>query len=148
MIPIQKSPELETSDQLYDVLYGHIKKGDCTAIEAYLNGDGDPNLHNRNGWTLLMAAAFKGNLRIVTLLLERGAEVNAVTRKSGESALALAAGGGYTKSVKRLLEHGADVSVTPLSRSLAHYLRYAKSPCESVNRLLAGVGVVPPEISV
>ena len=47
-------------DEIYDQLYSCIKYGRLEAVAEYLDNGGNPNLTNRNGWSLLMAAAFKG----------------------------------------------------------------------------------------
>ncbi len=127
-------------DETFDVLYQATKHGKLAEIEAFLNQGGDPNLTNKNGWTLLMSAAFKGNSRILTLLLERGASINSVNNVAGESALSIAAGSGHQKCVKILLEHGADVGVRPLGQSLLAFMKYAQHPSEEVIQLLVEAG--------
>ena len=128
-------------DALYDSLYSKIKNRDFLGVENYLDAGGDPSLCNRKGWSLLMAAASKGNLEIVTLLLDRDADINALTKHSSESALTMAASSGRTKSVRLLLERGASVSVQPLGRNLAKYMETASSPSEDVLRLLRDAGM-------
>jgi ankyrin repeat protein len=129
----------ETMDETFDQLYQEIKHGRLAAVEAFLNQDGDPNLTNRSGWTLLMSAAFKGNSRIVTLLLDRKANINSLN-VAGESALSIAAGGGHQKCVRILLEHGADIHVRPLGQPLLAFMKYARHPSEVVNELLIKAG--------
>lgn len=58
----------------------------------------------------LISAAKEGNITACKLLLEQGAEVNAMDEK-GNTPLHYAAQGGYTELCKLLLEHGADVNV-------------------------------------
>jgi ankyrin repeat protein len=53
-----------------------------------------------------MIAAEKGHTKIVQLLLEKGADVNA-KNKYGETALMYAAENGHTETVQLLLEKGA-----------------------------------------
>ena len=84
-------------DDEFDILYQHIKHGRQAAVEQYLDNGGNVNLANRNGWSLLICAAFKGNSRILTLLLDRGADIDATTNPSYESALDLAAAGGHVE---------------------------------------------------
>ena len=128
-------------DELFDQLYQEIKHGRLTAIETYLDGRGDPNLINRNGWSLLMAAAFKGNSRILSLLLSRNVILEA-TNGAGETALTLAAGGGHVKCVKVLLTHGASINVRPLGQDLSMFMQYARQPSAEVTQLLADAGAV------
>lgn len=59
--------------------------------------------------TPLHVAANKGNIKLVKLLLSKGANVNAVD-KDGETPLREAAKGGNIDTVKYLIEKGADVN--------------------------------------
>lgn len=68
--------------------------------------------------TILMEAAVRGNLRIMSLLLERGANVN-MADKDGWTALMGATVQGRMESVKLLLEHGADVNAKNLNGETA-----------------------------
>jgi ankyrin repeat protein len=52
----------------------------------------------------------KGNTKIVELLLEKGADVNAKDKDGNVTALIMAASNGHTETVKFLLERGADVN--------------------------------------
>ncbi|KAF8507543.1 ankyrin repeat-containing domain protein, partial [Gautieria morchelliformis] len=56
--------------------------------------------------TALQAAAFSGHMEIFQLLLEQGADVNAMGGEYGTALLA-AALSGHTEIVQLLLEHGA-----------------------------------------
>ena len=96
------------TDEVFDEFYSHIKRGRLEAVTEYLNSGGDPNLTNRNGWSLLMSAAFKGNSRILRLLLERGATLEPAG-SGNKTALMFAAAKGHVKCVKLLLAHGASV---------------------------------------
>ncbi|MGH8248872.1 MAG: ankyrin repeat domain-containing protein [Gammaproteobacteria bacterium] len=57
----------------------------------------------------MVSAARKGDLRVVSALLEKGADVNAKT-VHGVSALCFAAGNGHLETVKFLMERGADLN--------------------------------------
>jgi len=126
-------------DEAFDRIYDDIKYGRLAAVEEFLNQGGNPNLTNKNGWTLVMSAAFKGNSRILSLLLERGANINSIN-VAGCSALSLAAGSGHQKCVKLLLAQGADVQVRPLGQPLLTFMQYAQCPSPEINQLLAEAG--------
>ncbi len=82
--------------------------GDLVGAEDQLRRGADANVTDSRGTPLLMIAVFKGNTRLVKLLLEYGADVNKQS-STGESALMLAALLGREQLVDLLLESGADV---------------------------------------
>lgn len=64
-----------------------------------------------------MEAAREGYLPMVALLLEHGANINAQTEETQETALTLACCGGFQEVVSYLLECGANIELgasTPL----------------------------------
>lgn len=77
---------------------GHERNG-VNAVLAAIHKGGDVNERDESGWTPLMHAALECRPRIVTVLLDHGAEVNLRGRgeddkfsNSGQTALLLAAG--------------------------------------------------------
>lgn len=70
----------------------------------------DINCRDTNGMTPLIAAAGKGYLDMVKLLIERGADVSLKEKRKGLSALKFAAGGGHSEVIRLLLDAGADVN--------------------------------------
>lgn len=123
----------------YDRLYKDIKRDRLTNVEEYLNRGGDPSLSSSGGWSLLMATAFLGSSRILALLMDYGAGLEAAT-VMGETALALAVGRGHTKCVKLLLAGGASVSIRPLGHPLSTYMEYCGGPYPNIQKLLAEAG--------
>lgn len=64
-----------------------------------------------NGRTALQAAAERGHIRIVSKLLDLGADVNAPpSPTAGKTALSAAAGNGFAEIVELLLQYGAEVN--------------------------------------
>lgn len=63
-----------------------IKVQNVEAVDVLVRCGADPNLHNRKGVSPISAAAHKGNIPIMELLIQHGAAVNAVN-VSGSTAL-------------------------------------------------------------
>lgn len=87
--------------------------GDDAYVSAWL--DEQPELlhtYSHDGWTPLHLAAFFGGDEAIALLLERGADVNAVSRNRMENRPIHAAAAGRKNGVIHLLlEKGADPNV-------------------------------------
>jgi hypothetical protein len=49
------------------------KRGDVAALAEWLDGGGNPDQHDGEGWSPLLAASARGHAEAVSLLLERGA---------------------------------------------------------------------------
>ena len=86
------------------------RAGDSAGVEAAITAGADINTITTDGWefTALMWAATNGHTDIVKLLLDRGADIDAVYR-DGNNALTLAATNGHANTVKLLLDRGADI---------------------------------------
>lgn len=94
-----------------DALSRAIERGDVDEVKRRL-GRRARRINDRRpatGSTPLGDAAFRGNLEIVKLLLDRGAKVNA-TNRDGNTPLLVAAFMCRTDVVKYLLEKGASLS--------------------------------------
>jgi ankyrin repeat protein len=84
-----------------------VKLQNEAAIDVLLRCNIDPNQYNRRGVTPISAAAHKGFVPIMRLLIKAGAFVNAVNQ-SGSTALIQAAHFGHYEAVKLLLEEHAN----------------------------------------
>jgi ankyrin repeat protein len=98
---------MTVDEQLFDA----ARNGDVDTLLALLDKDPE-KLHARAkpyGWSLLHAAAEKGQIRVVDLLLRRGLDVN--TREEGDNTYAMhwAAAAGHLDVVRRLADAGGDV---------------------------------------
>lgn len=84
-------------------------RGDVKVLREVL--DAHPDLlsaYDRSGWSALQLAAYTGNMEAVRLLLERGADVDAVSRNElAATALKSAEVAGHTKIAEVLRSHGA-----------------------------------------
>jgi ankyrin repeat protein len=92
-------------------LFTAAREGDVAAITALLDAHPD-KLHAREkpyGWTLLHAAAHRGHLTIVDLLLRRGLDVNVTEHGDRTYAMHWAAAAGHLEVVRRLADAGGDV---------------------------------------
>lgn len=105
------------------------RKGNIKKVQKLINAGQNVNEPNRWGTTPLHAAAFWGQADIASLLLAKGAQVDA-KRESGQgdmmTPLHLAALGGHRSVITLLLGHGAAVDaennrgLTPLLLLLQH----------------------------
>jgi len=85
-------------------------EGDVQAVENFMIAGTDPNVTDEKGNTALIAAAKKGHQEIVTILLEKGADIESRDSKFGATPLIWAAIRGQTDTVKLLLQKGAAIS--------------------------------------
>ena len=86
----------------------HSFKGHTETIKSLIAQGKDINARNIRGQTPLHLAAAKGNSDVVQLLLENGAEVDAVATDSGCTSLHYAASLGHVELCELLVRYGAD----------------------------------------
>lgn len=102
--------ESSNSTQVLSPLMEAVKTGSLIKVESVLRTEEDSlNSIDENGMTPLDFACYKGNLEIVKLLTEKGANVNNDKHVHGFTALMFAALGGYADVVQYLLENGAEI---------------------------------------
>ena len=101
-----------------------VEAGNTWAAKKWLD-EGLPSdfLADRIG-SGLMIAAWAGNLELMALFHQRGANVNLVNR-FGEGALQLAAWRGHAEAVRWLIEHGAEVKRIDKQWGALHYAAFA-----------------------
>ena len=88
---------------------GHLK-----AAVLLLDDGADPSLPNSNGHTPLMLGAAKGHKAMVELLIDRGAEVDAVELKKGGTAFHLACSSNQPDCAAALIEAGCNTAAKSL----------------------------------
>lgn len=81
---------------------------DAALVQRLLDCGLDPNRANWIGRTFLHVAAEKGAVAVAQVLLEAGADLEAVELDGGSTPLGCAVGKGQTEMVRFLLERGAD----------------------------------------
>jgi len=84
--------------------------GNTAIIEKLLKAGADPESPNGDGQTALMIVARTSNLPAANALLKKKANVNAVEKWHGQTALMWATAEKQPEMVKLLIKHGADVN--------------------------------------
>ena len=99
--------EVVLGEALYDAAFS----GDARSVTAWLDEGGgvDARCTERNGATLLLAAALAGHEAMVRMLLQRGASVNLQTSGGGTALMGGGAGGRTRHSHTRRV-HSADIT--------------------------------------
>ncbi len=93
----------ELAGRLFDM----ARSGDAASLAAYLDAGVPVDLRNQSGDSLLMLAAYHGNVEAVTALAERGADADLANDK-GQTPLAGAVFKGFDDVVAALVKAGAD----------------------------------------
>lgn len=144
----QSSVEMTTLDaEAESLMHKAAKKGEVDIVE-YLLGKGVPvDLVDEALMTPLHAACSNDNpyvaVKVAQLLLDHGADVNAVSGKDGKTAIMLASEAAYWNSdvVSLLLEKGADVNVVDKKgQDAISYAVYATHSKTEVVQLLLNHG--------
>lgn len=91
-------------------LFQMIDKNDQAAIKAALKGKPNLEIKNPEGQTPLLYALYKKQLAIALLLIDSGADVNAVDNIQNTPFL-YAGATGFLDVVKACLQHGANFSI-------------------------------------
>ncbi len=88
-----------------------VREGAIDAVKQFLEAGFSPDLTNERGVPLLCIAARNRHRAVVIQLLQKGADVNAVSKDRGNTALMDAAAEKDSDLVKDLIESGADLNV-------------------------------------
>jgi outer membrane protein assembly factor BamB len=96
------------ADDKTEEFWNHVKQGDLEKVKTDLASGVDVNAKNKYGATALLFASDKGNVEMLNLLLQNGAEVNVKDSFYGGTPLTFAAFNGHVDAVKLLLQKGAN----------------------------------------
>eukprot|EP00092_Neocalanus_flemingeri_P104019 GFUD01133180.1.p1 GENE.GFUD01133180.1~~GFUD01133180.1.p1 ORF type:complete len:449 (-),score=125.35 GFUD01133180.1:51-1397(-) len=99
---------IKKESRLDSLLHAKAHSGDVGGVQQVLDsGRVHADSRDQDGTTPLMLAARNGRVKVVSLLLEEGADPN-IRKISGVTAIFLASVGGYSDIVTKLVEAGAD----------------------------------------
>jgi len=107
--PVEHSVDKQSFDAAQQLLMASIK-GDEELTKEILATGVDVDARDSDGGTALQWAAWYGYSRVLTALLDHGADINAKDHTSGRAALHEAAEHGNLSCVEILLQHGAEVN--------------------------------------
>ena len=101
-------------------IFHHVGSNHCETISQMIeDGTIHINYSNEAQRTILCCACGYGNLEMVNLLLDHGADVN-LADINGVTPLRQAVKNGYTEIVKLLLEHKANINCSVFGDTLMH----------------------------
>ncbi|RLU17107.1 hypothetical protein DMN91_011176 [Ooceraea biroi] len=114
-------------------IWAAAKDGDLERVQELLDRNVSPNVEDSAGYKPLHYAARNGHYDVCELLLDNGADINAVTPAVGATALHRAATQGHSNIVKMLLRHGANVNLVDADgRTALHRVLSAPLPRDQV----------------
>lgn len=88
--------------------------GNTERVHQLIQSGVDPNTQTKNGYTPLMGAAMEGNMSVVRLFLQAGADLELKDFKSGQTALFFATDQNRAEIMKLLIKAGADLEATDI----------------------------------
>ena len=94
----------------YDGLRKAVANSDVATVLACIEASMRLDKYDDTGETLLINAASKGDIAIVKLLIEKGAEIDQIHKQHGSTALMFAAENGHTETVQALIDRGANIN--------------------------------------
>lgn len=118
------------------------KKGDIEAIKLFLDEGMNINAVNKRGQTALIRAAEYQREELVTLLLEKGADVEFIGERHARTPLMEAAGVGNNSIIKQLVGKGATVNAKDYEGTTPLHFAVMYGHLETV-KLLIELGADP-----
>ena len=102
----------QDSDSPAEALHAAVRTGHIEQVRQILDNGVDVNARDRLGSTPLLDAVWNGNIAITTLLLSKGADVNAMHAEAGSTALEYAVLTSHADLVSLLIAAHADLAHT------------------------------------
>ena len=111
LLPNGKMVEAPRDNSAYGgaALFNAILKDRTSMVESLLKNGVEINIKTPDGTTPLMAAAARGSIEIINLLLAKGADMNA-GNNAGETAFQVAMRYGFTSAAELLKSAGTNLS--------------------------------------
>ena len=100
---------LQAQNQQQELFFKAARANDVNSLKEFLDKGMDVNVKNRYGNTALFFAIDKGNLAVVDLLLERGADPNLKDSFYGETPFGWAIYKKNTPILKSIINHGGEI---------------------------------------
>jgi len=100
-------PLVAGAQDINEEFFAAARKGDTTAVKAFLDKGVDVNAKTRYGATALSYACDKGHVEVVKLLIDRGADLNVKDTFYGEAPIGWALSRDHAEIVRLLLDKGA-----------------------------------------
>ena len=108
------APQATDKSALNEELWNAARAGDVARVAKALDSGADINSGNRYKATALFFAADKGHVEVIKLLIERGADVNALDSFYKFRPLMMALMNNHTPAAALLLERGSEGAVDAL----------------------------------
>lgn len=118
-------------------LYAAAQGNHLQVVEVLLKNNADPNLPESNNATPLMFAAEKGYLEVVKLLIAHKADLNAISQRTGGTALINACSSGRSEVVEFLLKQEGLKQIYPLGKTPLWCAAAYSKDVKTVETLLA-----------
>lgn len=122
-----------------EAFFSSIYKGDLAGIKSYLDAGGDVKIVDKSGCSPLFLAAYLDQevaVEVITLLLDKGVDINYQDSTTQQTALMNACFNGNLEAVKLLIEKGADASLKDMVGETALDIARIKENKEIVKFLM------------
>ena len=118
-----------------------VSLGKADKMQALIDAGANIDAVNAHGWKALhLAAAKNDDSKCLTVMLQAGADINALTTGTKRTALSIAASRGYGPSVMTLINNEADLNTQDRDGWTAlHYATYADRELYVEQLLKAGI---------